>query len=227
MGALGWGSTGTGEGPVVWRRRGCALVARAWPGRACAGTSSSLRPIAWAAAAEAPSALGLAKDPARKADGHDQQYDAVAARGDALAHEHEILLDLRLNDLPDGNGGNGARYAGEEAVPLHAHARKVDEAAARGVWRYDEDVVVAGGQAAARRRRRRGMAASGRLGVGTMRRRRGRRAVHGCVCPRGREGELRQAGSRGGGRGSVTTGGGSVWRCAEVLSGVGGNASAE
>jgi hypothetical protein len=48
------------------------------------------------------------------------------------------------------------------------------------------------------------------------------------VCAR--EGEWAGYGRRneeGEGEGGVTTGDGSVWRCAEVPSGVGGNASAE
>jgi hypothetical protein len=135
------------------------------------------------AAAKAPATLHLPEHPSSQSHEHSQQYNAIVARRHALGGEEEVLLYVRLDGLPHGDAGYRAGHARDEAVALHAHARQVDEAAARGVWRYDEDVVVPRGQTAAAPGRR--MGTSCRLGVGAMRRRRRRgRAVHGGACLR-------------------------------------------
>lgn len=57
------------------------------------------------------------------------------------------MLDYWNNDRPDADDCQSASHACEEAVSMWLERRKVEEAGAGGVGRYDEDVVVAIGQA--------------------------------------------------------------------------------
>ena len=102
-----------------------------------------------------------------------------------MADQLAPCLDLRFDCLPNSKPSQGAGNAGAEAVALDLQAGQVDEAASSGVRGYDEDVVVARRQTAAAAAAGRSMAALGRLGVCSVRGRRGRWGVHGGECPRG------------------------------------------